>query len=126
MSYSFFGIDHVQLAAPVGCESIARYFYGELIGLPEVEKPENLRSRGGVWFQCGLHHVHIGVDSDFVPAQKAHPAFHVRSLGQLRERLQGEGVRVRDDELLPGAERFYVDDPFGNRLEFLEWVVRLE
>ena len=71
------GIDHVQLAAPPGCEDEARRFFGELLGLEEVEKPEPLRARGGVWFRVGAQQLHVGVDPAFAPARKAHPAFAV-------------------------------------------------
>lgn len=123
MSHSFYGIDHVQLAAPIGCEEQARRFFGDILGMEEIEKPEELRKRGGVWFRCGTHQIHIGVDANFTPARKAHPAIHVHNLMSLKERIVGQEITVKDDELLPGAERFYVDDPFGNRLEFLEWKV---
>jgi catechol 2,3-dioxygenase-like lactoylglutathione lyase family enzyme len=122
MAFKFSGIDHVQLAAPEGCESAARKFFGELLGWSEIPKPENLRKRGGVWFQCGTHQVHIGVQKDFVPAKKAHPAFHVENLDELRQHLVQKDVQVIDDEPLEGAKRFYLNDPFGNRLEFLEWL----
>ena len=121
MAYTFYGIDHVQLAAPVGCEAVARIFFGDLLGMTEIAKPEDLRKRGGVWFQCGRQQLHVGVDSTFVAAKKAHPAFHVQNLPALRERILAQDIPVQDDDLLPGAERFYVTDPFGNRLEFLEW-----
>jgi len=116
----FLGIDHVQLAAPLGAEEQARKFFGEILGMEELPKPENLRQRGGVWFRCGAHQLHIGIEKDFVPNRKAHPAFAVANLAALRQRLLAAGIQVLEDEALPGAERFYVDDPFGNRLEFLE------
>lgn len=122
MSFKFSGVDHVQLAAPEGCETEARKFFTELLGWTEIPKPENLRKRGGVWFQCGTHQVHIGIQKDFVPAKKAHPAFHVENLDALRNYLEQKGMRVIDDEPLEGAKRFYLADPFGNRLEFLEWI----
>ena len=113
------GIDHVQLAAPPGCEPDARRFYGELLGLDELEKPEPLAARGGVWFACGQQQVHVGVEREFTPAKKAHPAFHVRGLDALADRLREAGVEVVDDEALPGVRRSYVHDPFGNRLELV-------
>jgi catechol 2,3-dioxygenase-like lactoylglutathione lyase family enzyme len=114
------GIDHVQLAAPPGCEPDARRFYGELLGLPELEKPEPLRARGGAWFACGDQQVHVGVDDGFVPARKAHPAFAVGDYDGLRGRLRGAGVEVADDDAIPGVRRCYVHDPFGNRIELVE------
>lgn len=123
MSYSFAGIDHLQLAAPVGCEEEARRFFNGILGWTELPKPESLRSRGGAWFQCGAHQVHVGVQPDFVPATKAHPAFEVRGLDELRDHFLGHGIQVIDDTARDeeGVKRFYVNDPFGNRLEFLEW-----
>ena len=112
------GLDHVQLACPPGGEDEARAFYGGLLGLPEIEKPEPLRARGGVWFECGAHQLHLGVEEDFRPARKAHPALRVASAADLRALAERLGD-VRWDEDLPGFERFYVDDPFGNRLEVL-------
>jgi len=113
-------IDHIQIAAPEGCEPAARDFYGSILGMMEVEKPPALRARGGCWFQCGSQQVHIGVERDFRPAKKAHPAFAVPRLNDLREALSARGVTVIDDEELPGARRFYAQDPWGNRLEFIE------
>lgn len=122
MSFSFTGIDHVQLAAPAGCEAEARAFYSGCLGWPEIPKPVELQKRGGAWFQCGAHQVHIGVQKDFVPATKAHPAFLVVSLDQLRDHLIASGVQVTDDDAREeeGVRRFYVNDPFKNRLEFME------
>jgi catechol 2,3-dioxygenase-like lactoylglutathione lyase family enzyme len=123
MPFKFLGVDHVQLAAPEGCELDARKFFGDLLGWEEIPKPEPLGRRGGVWFQCGIHQVHIGVQKDFVPATKAHPAFHVESIDELREYLIQKNVKVLDDDARQdeGVKRFYLNDPFGNRLEFLEW-----
>lgn len=122
MSFSFDGIDHVQLAAPKGTEDKARHFFVDILGMIEITKPVNLATRGGVWFQVGKHQLHIGIQDDFFPAKKAHPAFNVNNLDSLRERLIEHGIRVKEDEPLEGAKRFYVDDPFGNRMEFLEWI----
>ncbi|UFJ42896.1 VOC family protein [Brevibacillus humidisoli] len=120
MTYHFAGIDHVQLAAPKGSEELARHFYHTVLGLEELPKPAELASRGGVWFQCGAQQLHIGIEEPFVPAKKAHPAIYVRGLAILKHRLQDSGIEVRKDTNLPDMTRFYVDDPFGNRLEFLE------
>jgi catechol 2,3-dioxygenase-like lactoylglutathione lyase family enzyme len=113
-------IDHVQLAAPKGCEAAAREFYGSILGLAEIEKPPSLRERGGCWFQCGEQQIHIGVEAAFQPAKKAHPAFAVTDLGKLRESLVAHAVKITEDDSLPGTHRFFAEDPWGNRLEFLE------
>jgi catechol 2,3-dioxygenase-like lactoylglutathione lyase family enzyme len=105
-------IDHVQVAAPPGCEDEARAFYGGVLGMREVEKPTRLAARGGVWFE----QLHVGVEDPFTPARKAHPAFAVDNLDGLAARI-GD---VEWDDAVPGLRRFYASDPFGNRLEFLE------
>ncbi len=114
-------LDHVQVAAPPGCEAAARPFYGELLGLPEMDKPAELRSAGGVWFALDGAQLHVGVDAGFAPARKAHPALRVtlRRLGQLAARLEGAGAQVTWDHRLPGFRRFFTEDPWGNRLELL-------
>jgi catechol 2,3-dioxygenase-like lactoylglutathione lyase family enzyme len=107
-------IDHVQLAMPAGEEDAAQAFYEGLLELPRVPKPPALAARGGCWFESGPVKVHLGVEADFRPARKAHPALAVRGLADLIDRLEGAGVEVRvGDE--PG--QVYVDDPFGNRIE---------
>jgi|SRR5579863_958679 len=113
-------IDHIQIAAPEGCEEAARQFYGVILGMEEIEKPPELRARGGCWFQCGGQQFHIGVERSFQPAKKAHPAFGVPNLDELRETLRASGVKTVDDDALPGTRRFYAEDPWGNRLEFVE------
>ena len=115
-------IDHIQIAAPEGCEPAAREFYGELLGLPEIEKPSPLRERGGCWFQCGSQQLHVGVENPFQPAKKAHPAFAVSNLDALRSLLHSRSIETIDDTTLRGTRRFYASDPWGNRLEFLESV----
>lgn len=111
----------MQVAAPVGGEDAARRFYGELLGLSELEKPEALRARGGVWFACGAQQLHVGVTSDFSPATKAHPALRVAGadLDRLADRLGEAGVEVRWDEAIPAVRRFYAADPWGNRIELI-------
>lgn len=114
------GLDHVQLAMPAGQEDLARKFYSGILLLTEVPKPANLAKRGGVWFEGGNLLLHLGVETDFKPAKKAHPAFLVRNLKILIHHLESKNIPVVADEDLPGYDRIYVADPFGNRLELLE------
>jgi catechol 2,3-dioxygenase-like lactoylglutathione lyase family enzyme len=113
-------IHHVQVAIPAGGEAEGRHFYGSLLGFVELPKPANLQGRGGVWFATGNLQLHLGVDPAFRPAEKAHVAFQVPGLAALRARLLAAGCAVVDDEPLDGYQRFYVRDPFGNRMELLE------
>jgi catechol 2,3-dioxygenase-like lactoylglutathione lyase family enzyme len=115
------GIDHVQVAAPPGSEAQARSFYGEVLGLAEVGKPEALRARGGVWFQCGSQQLHVGIAEPFAPASKAHPALAVAAgdLDQLAARLAESGCTVRWDDAIRGIRRFFTADPWGNRIELV-------
>ena len=118
------GLDHVQVAAPARCEVAARRFYGDVLELDEVEKPPQLAARGGVWFRVGEHELHVGVADPFVPAVKAHPALgvvSVQALELLADRLEMSGFPVRwaDAGELPGVTRFFVDDPWGNRVELV-------
>ena len=107
---------------PEGGEGEARRFYADALGLREVPKPANLARRGGVWFEgeVGGLCVHLGVERDFRPARKAHPAFLVRGLGDLAATLRARGFEVVADEPLEGFDRLYASDPFGNRIELLE------
>jgi catechol 2,3-dioxygenase-like lactoylglutathione lyase family enzyme len=120
MSFRISSVDHVQVAAPAGCERAAREFYGSILGMQEVVKPKGLRARGGCWFQCGRDQLHIGVEKDFRAAEKAHPAFVVTNLHELRATLQARGIPIIEDDNIVGLQRFYVHDPWGNRLEFIE------
>ena len=114
-------LDHVQIAAPRGCEDEARRFFGGLLELDEIEKPEPLRARGGVWFRLAAQQLHVGVEEPFEPARKAHPAFSVAAdeLDAVAERLARSGERVDWDDALPDARRFYTADPWGNRIEIV-------
>ena len=117
-------IDHVQVAAPAGCEAEARRFYGELLGLEEIPKPAALAARGGCWFRVGPQELHIGVSDRFTPATKAHPGLLVGSVDALREiaaRLADAGASVdwADEGEIPGLVRLHTADPWGNRLELL-------
>ena len=110
------GLDHVQLAMPAGREDEATAFYKGLLGLTRVPKPDRLEGRGGCWFEEGEVRIHLGVDPEFRPARKAHPALLVRGLAALTERLREAGVPVTQDE----DSSVYAADPFGNRVELLE------
>lgn len=113
------GLHHVQLAMPVGGETTATDFYERLLGIPRVAKPAHLEVRGGCWFEAETVRVHLGVEEDFRPAKKAHPALLVEDLESVRQLLVDEGVEVIDDQPLPGYDRIYTFDPFGNRVELL-------
>jgi catechol 2,3-dioxygenase-like lactoylglutathione lyase family enzyme len=113
------GIEHVQLAMPAGREADAREFYSRLLGIREVPKPPALAQRGGAWFESGSVKIHLGVETDFRPARKAHPALLVYDLPALIERLREARVDVVE-EPLSGYFRVYVFDPFGNRIELME------
>ena len=113
-------IDHVQLAMPADGEAEARRFYGDLLGLREVPKPSELVTRGGAWFEAGAVKLHLGVEPDFRPARKAHPALLVEGLPALVERLTRAGCRVEAAAGVPGYQRVHVSDPFGNRVELME------
>jgi catechol 2,3-dioxygenase-like lactoylglutathione lyase family enzyme len=112
-------IDHVQLAIPLGGEAKARWFFVEVLGMREEQKPAELAARGGCWFRADRVHIHCGVESLFVPQKKAHPAFLVRDIAAAARALAGVGLPVLWDETGPARRRFYCEDPFGNRLEFI-------
>jgi catechol 2,3-dioxygenase-like lactoylglutathione lyase family enzyme len=116
-----FGLDHVQIAIPPGGEDLGRGFFGELLGLREIPKPAGLEDRGGCWFDLGGAQIHLGVEPEFQPARKAHVALRTDRLEDLRRRLGDAGYPIRDGEPVGGRARFFTDDPFGNRIEFLEW-----
>lgn len=113
-------VDHVQLAAPPGSEPELRAFYGDVLGMTEIPKPQALAARGGCWFLSGAVQLHLGIEDDFRPARKAHPGLRVRDISACARRLASRGVPVTWDDALPGHRRFYANDPVGNRLEFLE------
>ena len=113
-------LNHVQLAMPLGLEEQARRFYSDVLGLYEIPKPSGLAGRGGAWFDLGGAQLHLGVEADFRPAKKAHVAFDVADLDALAARCQAAGYEPRPDNRVPGMRRFFVDDPFGNRLELVE------
>ena len=114
------GIDHVQLAIPVGGEGLARPFYAGLLGMTEMPKPEPLASRGGCWFEAPGLKLHLGVETDFRAAKKAHPALLVSDLDTLAASLEAAAVPLHWDHELPGVKRCHVSDPFGNRIELIQ------
>jgi catechol 2,3-dioxygenase-like lactoylglutathione lyase family enzyme len=113
------GFDHVQLAIPAGGEDQARGFYAGLLGMTEVPKPMQL-SPSGCWFAGGAVNLHLGVERDFAPARKAHPALLVDDLDALRKRLETAGFEASDNKPIAGYRRFFTADPFGNRIELME------
>ncbi len=119
--YEVLAIDHVQLAMPEGIEAEerAQAFFEGLLGLPRVPKPPELATRGGCWFERGPARVHLGVEEDFRPARKAHPALVVSHLDELCRLLDRSGHPTRRAEDVPGKPQWYVDDPFGNRIELI-------
>lgn len=119
-TYALEGLHHVQLAIPEGAEGQCRAFWGDVLGMSELEKPPVLAARGGCWFLGGGLEVHLGVEQDFNPAKKAHPGILVSSIRALAARLEDQGHEVTWDDSFPGHERFYAFDKLGNRLEFLE------
>lgn len=114
-------LDHVQIAAPAGCEADARAFYGELLELREIAKPAALAARGGVWFAADSGELHVGIEEAFIAAKKAHPAFRLsgENLDAVAERLTARHIAVDWDNAILGVRRFYTKDPWGNRLELL-------
>jgi catechol 2,3-dioxygenase-like lactoylglutathione lyase family enzyme len=112
-------IHHVQVAMPADGVNRARAFYRDVLGFREVEKPAVLQSKGGVWFETDNLQVHLGVDKAFIPASKAHVAYLVQDLSVIQQRASDAGYPVVEDDDLPGFERFYTSDPFGNRVEIL-------
>jgi len=119
MAHRVLGLDHVQLTIPVGAEPEAVTFYGDLLGLPQLPKPEALAGRGGCWFQAGSMQLHLGADAAFAPANKAHPALIVDGLDQLLTALDQAGHEVRSGATIDGITQVFTDDPFGNRIELI-------
>ncbi|MFG1668674.1 VOC family protein [Streptomyces sp. Y7] len=113
-------VDHVQLAAPPGSEERLRTYYVDVLGMTEIPKPSVLAARGGCWFRAGGVQLHLGIETGFRPARKAHPGLRVTGIERYGDRLRAHGVPVEWDDSLPGHRRFYSRDPVGNRLEFLE------
>lgn len=114
------GLDHVQLAMPTRAEAAARHFFGTLLGLDEVPKPPHLAAHGGCWFALADRELHLGIDPHFQPAKKAHVALVSDDLAGLRQCLAEAGCPIHKDAPVSGRQRFFTEDPFGNRLEIME------
>ena len=114
------GVDHVQIAMPKGSEDRARAFYGDVLGMKEIPKPQALAGRGGCWFAAGAAQVHLGAEEDFRPAKKAHPALLVEGLDEILAKCRAAGLPSKPDAEIAGRRRVHVFDPFGNRLELME------
>lgn len=122
MKINFIKIDHVQLAIPKDSESIARKFYTGVLGLAEIEKPEPLKSSGGVWYNAGDVELHLGVEENFTHGKKkAHPAFVVEGLNRIKVQLIQNDIEIKEEIQIPRRKRFSFYDPFGNRIEFMEF-----
>jgi len=115
----FLAIDHVQLAMPVGQEAVARSFFAGVLGMQEIPKPPELAKRGGCWFQSGVVQIHLGVEADFRPARKAHPALRCKNYAALLASLAAAGVSAEEVRDIPGVRRCHIHDPFGNRIELV-------
>jgi catechol 2,3-dioxygenase-like lactoylglutathione lyase family enzyme len=116
---TFTAIDHVQLAMPPGKEDEARRFYGGVLEMAEIPKPPELAKRGGCWFESGSVQLHLGVEFDFRPAKKAHPALRCSNYEAMLRQLRDAGVEVNAAAEIPGVERCHIHDPFGNRIELI-------
>jgi len=129
MKINFLRIDHVQIVIPQETEDKARKFYGGVLGLEEIEKPDSLKASGGVWFKIAGGELHLGVEARFTTAlfegeevkSKAHPAFEVKGLNAIKVHLIQNGVNIKEEIPIPGRKRFSFYDPFGNRIELLEY-----
>lgn len=121
MSFSFQGLDHVQITAPFNTEKEVRKFFVDLLGCKEIEKPETLSHFDSLWFEMGTTILHVGLDENHKAEKRGHPAFEVKNIGDLMDHLEANGVEIKEDFNLPGARRFYTYAFFGHRMEFLEW-----
>lgn len=115
-------LHHVQLAMPQGGEAQASAFYAGILDMTAVPKPAALAGRGGIWFEAGPIRLHLGIETPFTPARKAHPAFEVADIGRVTKQLHAAGIEPKTDQDLPGIRRIYINDPFGNRIELLQQI----
>ncbi len=119
MRIIFKRLNHVQICIPKGGETEARKFYCGLLGLEEIEKPEDLKKNGGFWLKIADIELHIGAE-DVKNTSKRHPAFEIENVEKVKVYLQAAGVRIKEDNPLPEFYRFSFYDPFNNRIELLE------
>lgn len=117
MPLSIAGIDHVQIAVPKALEAECLAFYRGLFGFPEIPKPEELRGRGGAWFQVGSLQMHIGVDPESSPKSKRHVCFLVDDLAAAKTEVVRHGVSIEEESTAEGLHRIFIRDPAGNRIE---------
>jgi catechol 2,3-dioxygenase-like lactoylglutathione lyase family enzyme len=113
-------LDHVQLAIPVGGEALARQFYTGILGLTEAAKPATMAGRNSIWFVAGRVSLHLGVEPDFHPAKRAHPALVVDGLDEIVAACKRAGLPTKPDTSFNNFRRVHICDPFGNRLELME------
>jgi catechol 2,3-dioxygenase-like lactoylglutathione lyase family enzyme len=119
MNIKIKNLDHIQICIPIGAEESARKFYTQILHLKEIEKPEALKPKGGLWYKIADIQLHIGVENE-INFSKRHTAFEVENLNEVKKYLQEKGIEIKDETLIPGLRRFSFRDPFKNRIEFLE------
>ena len=116
-------IHHVNVTVPRSLEGAAKHFYGVVMGLKEVPKPEASRVRGGAWYQLGPMQLHLSIEDGLGEncLSKRHVCYTVSDLAEAEERFRNAGVEIFPDDIpTPGWSRFYVRDPGGNRLEIAQ------
>jgi catechol 2,3-dioxygenase-like lactoylglutathione lyase family enzyme len=113
-------LDHVQVAIPIGSETRAQEFYSGILGFTEIEKPAAMAGRNSIWFVAGTVNLHLGIEADFHPAKRAHPALVVEGLDEILAACERAGLPTKPDTSVNGFRRVHVFDPFGNRLELME------
>ncbi len=120
MKITFKRIDHIQITLPKGREDDARNFYSGILGLEETDKPESLKASGGVWFKIAEAELHLGVEDS--QKSKRHPAFEINDIDNVKAYLKSKGIEIKEEIPIPGRKRFSFFDPFGNRIELLEYI----
>lgn len=121
MTFSFKGLDHIQITAPLDSEAETRRFFTEILGCKEIEKPETLKHFESLWFDIGTQILHVGLEENYHAEKRGHPAFEISNIAELMNHLKEYNIPFEEDYNLPGARRFYTYAFFGQRMEFLEW-----